>query len=50
MYGIPDGPLSEAAATAGLRITRLAFRQERLFHGAMRAIHRAEMAGENPGS
>jgi len=50
MYGIPDGPLSEAAATAGLRVTRLAFRQERVFHGAMRAIHRAEMAGENPGS
>jgi uncharacterized protein (DUF2236 family) len=50
MYGIPDGPLSEAAATAGLRVARLVFRQERLFHGAMRAIHRAEMAGENPGS
>ena len=50
MYGIPDGPLSEAAATAGLLAARLAFRQQQLFHGAMRAIHRAEMAGENPGS
>jgi uncharacterized protein (DUF2236 family) len=47
MYGGPGGPLSEGAATAGLRVTRLAFNQERLFRGALRAIHRAETAGEN---
>jgi uncharacterized protein (DUF2236 family) len=47
MYGGPGGPLSEAAATAGLRVTRLAFGQEWLFHGALRAIHRAETAGES---
>ena len=28
------------AATAGIRATRLAFSQQRLFLGAMRAIHR----------
>ena len=50
MYGRPSGPLSEAAATAGLRAARLAFDQQRLFLGAMRAIHRAESAGEKPGS
>ena len=44
MYGWPGGPLSDAAATAGLRATRLAFRQQRLFGAAMRAIHRAETA------
>ena len=49
MYGMPGGPLSEAAATAGLLAARLAFRQQRLFLGAMRAIHRAETAGENQG-
>jgi uncharacterized protein (DUF2236 family) len=47
MYGGPGGPLSEAAATAGLRLTRLAFNRERLFHGALRAIHRAETAGDS---
>jgi uncharacterized protein (DUF2236 family) len=47
MYGRPDGPLSDLAATAGLRATRLAFRQQRLFLGAMRAIHRAEAAGDS---
>jgi uncharacterized protein (DUF2236 family) len=50
MYGRPSGPLSEAAATAGLRAARLAFDQQRLFLGAMRAIHRAESAGEKPGA
>ena len=44
MYGRPGGPLSDMAATAGLRATRLALSQERLFAGAMRAIHRAESA------
>jgi len=46
MYGRPDGPLSDMAATAGLRATRLAFGQQRLFLGALRAIHRAETASE----
>jgi uncharacterized protein (DUF2236 family) len=46
MYGRPSGPLSDMAATAGIRVTRLAFNQERLFLGALRAIHRAESAGE----
>jgi hypothetical protein len=46
MYGRPGGPLSDMAATAGLRATRLALSQERLFLGAMRAIHRAESAAE----
>lgn len=46
MYGKPDGPLSDMAATAGLRATRLAFSHERLFRGAMRAIHRAVTAGD----
>ena len=46
MYGRPSGPLSDMAATAGLRAARLAFSQQRLFRGAMRAIHRAEAAGE----
>ncbi len=46
MYGRPSGPLSDIAATAGLRATRLAFNQQRVFLGAMRAIHRAESAGE----
>jgi phosphoenolpyruvate-protein kinase (PTS system EI component) len=45
MYGRPSGPLSDMAATAGLRAARLAFSQQRLFLGAMRAIHRAESAG-----
>jgi uncharacterized protein (DUF2236 family) len=49
MYGRPSGPLSDMAATAGIRATRLAFRQERLFLGAMRAIHRAEWAGDASG-
>ena len=46
MYGRPSGPLSDIAATAGLRAARLAFSQQRLFLGVMRAIHRAETAGE----
>jgi uncharacterized protein (DUF2236 family) len=46
MYGRPGGPLSDMAATAGIRATRLMLSQQRLFLGAMRAIHRAESAGE----
>jgi uncharacterized protein (DUF2236 family) len=46
MYGRPSGPLSEAAATAGVRAARLMFSQQRLFSGVMRAVHRAESAGE----
>jgi uncharacterized protein (DUF2236 family) len=46
MYGRPSGPLSDMAATAALQAARLAFSQQRLFLGAMRAIHRAESAGE----
>jgi phosphoenolpyruvate-protein kinase (PTS system EI component) len=46
MYGRPGGPLSEAAATAGLLAARLMFSQQRLFSAAMRAVHRAESAGE----
>lgn len=49
MYGRPSGPVSDLAATAGLRAVRLAFSQERLFLVAMRAIHRAEWAGDKPG-
>ena len=49
MYGRPSGPLSDMAATAGIRATRLAFDRERLFRGAMRAIHRAEWAGDASG-
>ena len=47
MYGGPSGPLSDMAATAGLRAARLAFSRQRVFLGAMRAINRAESAGEN---
>jgi len=47
MYGRPDGPLSDMAATAGLRVTRLAFSQQRLFLSALQAIHRAETASES---
>jgi len=46
MYGRPTGPLSEAAANAGLLAARLMFGQQRLFSGAMRAVHRAESASE----
>jgi uncharacterized protein (DUF2236 family) len=46
MYGRPTGPVSEAAATAGLVAVRLMLSQQRIFSGAMRAIHRAESAGE----
>jgi uncharacterized protein (DUF2236 family) len=49
MYGWPSGPLSDVAATAGVRAARQAFRQERLFMGAMQAVHRAEWAGDQPG-
>jgi uncharacterized protein (DUF2236 family) len=48
MYGRPSGLMSDIAATAGIRAARLALRQERLFLGAMRAIHRAETAGDRP--
>ena len=44
MYGGPGGPLSDIAATAGLRATRIAFNRQRLFRGAIRAIDRAETA------
>jgi ER-bound oxygenase mpaB/B'/Rubber oxygenase, catalytic domain len=47
MYGRPSGPLSETAATAGLRAARLLLSQERLFSAAMRAVHRAESAADN---
>jgi uncharacterized protein (DUF2236 family) len=47
MYGWPSGPLSDMAATAGLRAARLAFDQQRLFAGVVRAIERAESAGDN---
>jgi uncharacterized protein (DUF2236 family) len=47
MYGRPGGPLSEAAAAAGLRAARLTFGQPWLFSAAMRAVHRAESAGDN---
>ncbi len=47
MYGRPGGPLTDIAATAGLRAARLAFGQQNLFLAAMRAVHRAEWAGEN---
>ena len=46
MYGRPGGPLTDIAASAGLRAARLAFGQQRLFLAAMRAVHRAEWAGE----
>jgi uncharacterized protein (DUF2236 family) len=45
MYGAPAGPLSDLAATAGLRATRIAFNQQRVFRGVIRAIDRAETAG-----
>jgi uncharacterized protein (DUF2236 family) len=50
MYGRPSGLVSDMAASGGIRAARLALRQERLFLGAMRAIHRAETAGDNPGT
>ena len=50
MYGWPSGPLSDLAATAGIRAARLAFSRERLFRGAMRAVHNAECASDEPGS
>jgi uncharacterized protein (DUF2236 family) len=48
LYGRPDGPLSDMAATAGLRAARLAFDQQWLFLAAMRAVHRAETARDVP--
>ena len=48
MYGWPDGPLSDMAATAGLQAARLMFSHQRLFVSAMRAIQRAESAGDTP--
>jgi uncharacterized protein (DUF2236 family) len=50
LYGRPSGLVSDMAATAGIRAARLALRQERLFLGAMHAIHRAETAGDIPAS
>ena len=46
MYGRPTGPVSQAAATGGLLAARLTFSQQWLFRAAMRAVHRAESAGE----
>lgn len=46
LYGRPDGPLSDMAATAGVRAARLALDQERLFRSAMQAVRRAETAGD----
>ena len=46
MYGRPAGPLSEAAATAGLLTAGLMLSQQRLFTAAMRAIDRAESAAD----
>ena len=46
MYGRSGGPLTDMAATAGLQAARLAFGQQKLFLAAMRAVHRAEWAGE----
>jgi len=46
LYGRADGPLSDMAATAGVRAARLALDQERLFRSAMQAVRRAETAGD----
>src|SRR5690242_354548 len=48
MYGRRSGPLSGAAANAGLLAARVMFNQQRLFAGAMQAVHRAESASEEP--
>src|SRR6516162_8913122 len=40
MYGRPSGLISDMAAAGGLRAARVAFGQDQLFSGAMRAIHR----------
>jgi uncharacterized protein (DUF2236 family) len=48
MYGRPSGLVSDMAAAGGLRAARVAFGQDQLFRGAMRAIHRAEAAGDGP--
>lgn len=47
MYGRPGSPVTDIVATTGLRAVRLAFGRQRLFLAAMRAVHRAEWAGEN---
>jgi uncharacterized protein (DUF2236 family) len=49
MYGRPGGPLSDVAATAGIRAARLALDRQRVFMGAVRAVQRAESAGDRPG-
>src|SRR5690242_3995655 len=46
LYGRPDGPLSDMAATAGVRVARVVLDQERLFRSAMQAVRRAETAGD----
>ena len=48
MYGRPSGLVSDMAAAGGLRAAQVAFGQDQLFRGAMRAIHRAETAGDDP--
>ena len=46
LYGKPGGPLTDMAASTGLRAARLAFGQEKLFLAAMRAVHRADRQAE----
>lgn len=41
MYGQPSGPPSDLATTARLRAARLAFSQQRVFPGVVRAITRS---------
>lgn len=42
MYGRPGGPLTDAAATAGLRAARVAASFDPAFRAAMHAVRRAE--------
>lgn len=47
MIRLVSSPVSLLAFfTLGIRAVRLAFAQQRVFNGALRAIHRAESAGE----
>jgi uncharacterized protein (DUF2236 family) len=46
LYGRPGTPLTDIAATAGLRATRLAVSYNPLFVAAMRAVRRAEGRAE----
>ncbi len=47
MYGRSGSPLIDLAATCGLRAARLALDRHRVVVGVMRAVHRAELAGES---